>query len=116
MPILIAEKRSAEFPDTPTIMEFVKDEATRQQLQLMMVSENFDRPVMLPPGVPSERVAELRQAFDATLADPALRADVARKNLHVDPVSGEVLASAFAQAFSLPADVVAGAREMMGGK
>ncbi len=37
VPILIAEKRSAEFPDTPTVMEFVKDEPTRQQLDLVMV-------------------------------------------------------------------------------
>jgi hypothetical protein len=48
VPILIAEKRSAEFSDTPTIMEFVKDESTRQQLDLLMVSQGLDRPVMLP--------------------------------------------------------------------
>ncbi len=57
VPILIADKRSAEFPDTPTIMEFVKDEPTRQQLELVMMTQNLDRPVMLPPGVPAERVA-----------------------------------------------------------
>ena len=74
VPILIAEKRSAEFPDTPTIMEFVKDEATRQQLELLMVAQNLDRPVMLPPGVPAARVEELRQAFDATMVDEAFRA------------------------------------------
>jgi tripartite-type tricarboxylate transporter receptor subunit TctC len=116
VPILIAEKRSAEFPDTPTIMEFVKDEATRQQLDLLMVSQNLDRPVMLPPGVPAGRVEELRHAFDATVTDEAFRADVARKNLHVDPVRGEDMASALARAFSLPGNVIAGAREMMGGR
>jgi tripartite-type tricarboxylate transporter receptor subunit TctC len=116
VPILIAEKRSAEFPDTPTIMEFVKDAATRQQLDLLMVSQNLDRPVMLPPGVPAGRVEELRHAFDATVTDEAFRADVARKNLHVDPVRGEDMASALARAFSLPGDVIAGAREMMGGR
>jgi tripartite-type tricarboxylate transporter receptor subunit TctC len=114
VPILIAEKRSAEFPDTPTIMEFVKDEATRRQLDLLMVSQSLDRPVLLPPGVPAARVAELRQAFGATLADEALRQDVARKNLHIDPVSGEAMASALARAFALPAEVIARAREMMG--
>jgi len=36
VPILIARKRSPEFPDTPTVMEFVKDEPTRQQLDLVM--------------------------------------------------------------------------------
>src|SRR5207244_312570 len=50
VPIVIAEKRSPEFPDTPTIMEFVRDEPTRQQLDLLMVSQTLDRPVMAPPG------------------------------------------------------------------
>ena len=65
VPILIAQRRSPEFPDTPTVMEFVKDEPTRQQLDLVMLTQGLDRPVMLPPGVPAERVRELRAAFDA---------------------------------------------------
>jgi len=116
VPILIAQQRSAEFPDTPAIMEFVKDEATRQQLELVMMTQNLDRPVMLPPGVPAVRVKELRQAFDATVADPALRADVDRLSLHIDPVGGEEMTRELARAFALPADIIAGAREMMGGK
>jgi imidazole glycerol phosphate synthase subunit HisF len=93
-------------------MEFVKDAATRQQLELLMVSQSLDRPVMLPPGVLAGRVEELRQAFDATMVDAALRADFERKNLHVDPVRGEEMAGALARAFLLPPDVIAGAREM----
>jgi len=116
VPILIAEKRSPLFPDTPTVMEFVKDERTRQQLDLVMLTQSLDRPVMLPPGVPPERVKELRSAFDATMADPAFRADIERRSLHVDPVRGEEMAKAFERAFALPPEIIAGAREMMGGK
>src|SRR5258705_234093 len=76
VPVLIAQKRSPEFPDTPTVMEFVKDEPTRQQLDLVMLTQGLDRPVMLPPGVPAERVRELRAAFDATMADSAFRASI----------------------------------------
>jgi tripartite-type tricarboxylate transporter receptor subunit TctC len=116
VPILISQKRSPEFPDTPTIMEFVKDEPTRQQLDLVMLTQTLDRPVMLPPDVPAERVKELRAAFDATMADPAFRADIARRNLHVDPVRGEEMTKLFEQAFALPPEIIAGARAMMGGK
>jgi tripartite-type tricarboxylate transporter receptor subunit TctC len=116
VPILISEKRSAEFPDTPTIMEFVTDEATRQQLDLVMVTQSLDRPVMLPPGVPADRVKELRDAFDATMRDPGFLAEIERRNLHVDPVRGEEMTRAFGRAFSLPPAIIAGAREMMGGK
>ena len=113
---MIAEKRDPEFPDTPAVMEFVKDEATRQQLDLVTVTQNLDRPVMLPPGVPAERVKELRQAFDATVTDPAFLADVEKMHLHVDPVSGEEMTRDLARAFALPPQIIAGAREMMGGK
>ncbi len=116
VPILIAHKRSPEFPDTPTVMEFVKDEPTRQQLDLVMLTQGLDRPVMLPPGVPVERVRELRAAFDATMADPAFRADIERRSLHVDPVRGEEMAKAFERAFALPPEIIAGAREMMAGR
>ena len=97
-------------------MELVKDQATRAQLDLLMVAQNLDRPVMLPPGVPAARVEELRQALDATMADEAFRQDVEKKNLHVDPMRGEDMAGALARAFELPAYVIAGAREMMGSR
>jgi tripartite-type tricarboxylate transporter receptor subunit TctC len=70
----------------------------------------------LPPGVPAERVKELRDAFDATMADAAFRAEIDRRNLHVDPVRGEEMTKAFARAFALPPEIIAGAREMMAGK
>ena len=116
VPILIAQKRNPEFPDTPTVLEFVKDEPTRQQLDLVMLTQGLDRPVMLPPGVPADRVRELRAAFDATMTDAAFRADIERRSLHVDPVRGEEMAKAFERAFALPPEIIAGAREMMAGR
>jgi tripartite-type tricarboxylate transporter receptor subunit TctC len=115
VPILIAEKRSPELPDTPAIMEFVKDDATRAQLDLVLVAQNLYRPVLLPPGVPPARVQELRDAFDATLADKAFRADAEKRKLNVDPVRGEDMARQLARAFAFPPDVVAAVRDIMGG-
>jgi tripartite-type tricarboxylate transporter receptor subunit TctC len=116
VPILIATKRIREFPDTPTVLEFVKDEPAREQLELMMIPQSLDRPVMAPPGVPAERVKELRDALDATVADPAFVADIEKRNLHLDPVGGEEMTKALARAFSFPPDVIAAARETLGGR
>jgi len=114
VPILIGRQRIPEFPDTPAIMEFTKDAATRQQMELMLLTQDMDRPVLLPPGVPPGRVKEMRQALEATMADPAFVAQIHSMHLHLDPVSGEVLAKALAAAYALPADVVAAAKETMG--
>jgi tripartite-type tricarboxylate transporter receptor subunit TctC len=116
VPILIARQRIAEFPDTPAVMEFAKDASTRQQLELMLLTQDMDRPVLLPPGVPPARVKEMRDALFATLADPAFRAGAQSLHLHLDPVRGEDLAKALADAYALPPDVVAAARETMGEK
>jgi tripartite-type tricarboxylate transporter receptor subunit TctC len=116
LPILISEKRSPEFPDSPAIMEFAKDEPTRQQLRLLIVTQDMDRPLLLPPGVPAERVKELRDAFNATMVDPAFRAEAARMNLHLDPVRGEDLAHELAGAYALPAEIVETAKQTMAGK
>jgi tripartite-type tricarboxylate transporter receptor subunit TctC len=116
VPIVIADKRNAEFPDSPAIMEFVHDEKTRNQLDLVMLTQTMDRPVMLPPGVPAERVKELRAAFDATMADPAFRAEIEQKHLHIDPTRGEDMLKTLARAYALPPDIIAGARQMLGGR
>ena len=115
VPIIIAETRRSDLPDTPAIMEFVRDEPTRQQLELIMVAQKLDRPVLAPPGVPPERVNELRAALSATTADPEFRADVEKRNLHIDPMRGEEMAAAYARAFAFPADIIAAVRDVMGG-
>ncbi len=116
MPIMVSEQRSQEFPDAPSIMEFAKDDATRQQLRLLIVTQDLDRPVLAPPGVPAERVKHLRDAFNATMDDAAFRADVDRRQLHLDPVRGDEVARALAAAYGMPAEVVAAAKDTMAAK
>jgi tripartite-type tricarboxylate transporter receptor subunit TctC len=116
VPILIARERIPEFPATPAIMEFAKGDAVRQQLELMLLTQDMDRPVLLPPGVPPERVREMREALFATMADPAFVAQAQAMRLHLDPVRGEDLAGALGRAYALPADVVKAAKETMGEK
>jgi tripartite-type tricarboxylate transporter receptor subunit TctC len=116
VPIMVSERRSPMFPDSPSIMEFVKDEPTRQQIRLLIVTQDLDRPVLAPPGVPAHRVKELREAFNATMKDPAFRADIDRVRLTLDWVPGEEVAKTIAAAYAMPTEVVAAAKQMMAGK
>jgi tripartite-type tricarboxylate transporter receptor subunit TctC len=116
IPIMVSERRAKDFPDAPSIMEFVKDEPTRQQVKLLIVTQDLDRPVLAPPGVPAERVRALRDAFNATMEDKAFLADIARLHLTLDWVKGEDVAATLAAAYAMPADVVAAAKETMAGK
>jgi tripartite-type tricarboxylate transporter receptor subunit TctC len=116
IPIMISERRSAEFPTVPSVMEFAKDEPTRQQLRLLIVTQDLDRPVLAPPGAPPQRVKELRAAFEATMTDPTFRADVEKLRLTLDWVRGEDVAHTLAAAYGMPAEIVAAAKQTMAGK
>ena len=116
VPIVVSERRTPQFPDAPTLLELAKDEPTRQQIRLLIVSQDLDRPVLAPPGVPAERVKLLRDAFNATMADPAFLADIKKLRLTLDWVSGEDVHKLLANAYSAPSDVVSAAKELMGGK
>jgi tripartite-type tricarboxylate transporter receptor subunit TctC len=116
IPIMVSERRSRDFPDAPSVMEFAKDEPTRQQIRLLIVTQDLDRPVLAPPGVPAERVKLLREAFNATMADPAFRADIDKLRLTLDWVPGEDVAKTIAAAYAMPPAVVAAAKETMAGK
>jgi len=115
-PIVIAMQRHPDFPDTPTVLEFAKDEATRQTLELITVSQGLDRPVLMPPNTPPARVKEIRDAFRATLADPEFVAEIKRRNMGLDPVFAEEMTATLAKAFDSPPDVIATAREALGGR
>ena len=116
VPIVVSEQRSPMFPDAPTLIELAKDEATRQMIRLLIVSQDLDRPVLAPPGLPPERVKLLRDAFNATMKDPAFLADIKKMKLTLDWVTGEDVHKTLATAYAAPPDVVAAAKELMAGK
>src|SRR5436305_3373657 len=53
----------------PLTIELAKTDEDRQVMELIYSQNAFGRPYVLPPGVPAERVAALRQAFTAALHD-----------------------------------------------
>jgi tripartite-type tricarboxylate transporter receptor subunit TctC len=73
-----------------------------------MASLNIGRPYMLPPGVPAERVAALRKAFQDTFADPEFRADAANLRIDIDaaPKTGAEIQKIVADTYRAPQNVV----------
>lgn len=78
-----------DLPNVPLVTDLAKTDEQRKILKLIFGRQIMGRPFALPPGVPRERVAELRKAFDATMTDKDYLADAAKMKLEVKPVSGE---------------------------
>jgi tripartite-type tricarboxylate transporter receptor subunit TctC len=113
VPMTIAIERNPLFPDVPAIIEYAKEERTKQILQLVLTPQEMDRPLLTPPGVPPERVAALRAAFHAAINDPGFIAEAKKQGLEVNEVSGEKVAALVKGAFAMPADIIKAANQAM---
>jgi tripartite-type tricarboxylate transporter receptor subunit TctC len=116
VPIVVADRRNKDYPNTPTVMEFVKDTTTRQTVDLLTVTQKLDRPIFAPPNTPSERLRELRAALAATARDPAFLAEMKKKNLTIETTGAEEMEKIYADAFASPPAVVEAVKSILGAK
>jgi tripartite-type tricarboxylate transporter receptor subunit TctC len=94
----------------------LKTDADRAAVKLMVARLEFGRPFFVPPGVPADRVAVLRRAFDATVKDPAFLGEAAMAKIDIDPLSGEEVQTLVADVSQTPAAVVARVRDALESK
>jgi tripartite-type tricarboxylate transporter receptor subunit TctC len=106
-------EKLAELGDVPFAPDLVTDPDDKQLLQLAFTPLALGRPLLLPPEVPADRVAALRQALMQTFADPDFLADAKKTGLQVNsPRSGEDLLRAIARAYRSSPQIVARLRQL----
>jgi tripartite-type tricarboxylate transporter receptor subunit TctC len=85
-------ERLPQLPDVPTVIELTSNEADRAALRFYTIKYNMARPILIPPGVPTERVAALQAAFEATMTDPLYLDDAERIGLDTNWLGAKALA------------------------
>ena len=108
--VQLALAKTPELPDVPLITDFATTDRQRQILRLVFSRQAMARPFTAPPGIPAERKAALRKAFDETMKDPAFLEEAKQRGLEVNPVSGDEIDALIADLYRSPADVVAEVR------
>lgn len=81
-----------EVKDLPATPEYIKAKGGAKALGLYKAwvgQYEFQRPFVAPPGVPEDRLAILRKAFDATFEDPEFLAEAKKTKLHLEHVSSK---------------------------
>src|SRR5262245_46845604 len=101
------------FPNVPTIMESVETEEAKGVFKFLVSLAAVGRAYAAPPGVPAERVAILRKAFQEMVDDPAFRADAEKRGADLLPMSGEELAAHVADIVRTPPDIVRKTKEVI---
>jgi tripartite-type tricarboxylate transporter receptor subunit TctC len=81
--------RAADLPDVPLLLELAKNDEDRRVLTFLSADTAIARSLVTTPGVPADRLAALRHAFDQTVADPGFLAEAAKAQMDVSPTSGE---------------------------
>ena len=106
--------RIKELPNDPGLLDFAVDEKSRKILGLLGGGPDIGRSIVAEPGIPPERAAALRKAFMATMADPEFVTDMRKRNLNVEPLSGEDVQRTVEAAVATPRELVEQAKRYAG--
>jgi len=109
----IGSAKSPELPNVPWIMDYAKNDLDRQALELLLAPDAFAWPFVVPPGVPADRVALLRRAFDDTMKDPSFISDAKKLYLQPNPMSGAAMQAKIERILGFDATVISRAKELV---
>lgn len=110
-----ARARSPELPDVPAAVELGRTAEDRALLDFYMSGADVGRSIMTTPGVPDERVRELRAAFDAAMRDPELKADIDKASAEFQPMPGIELQRLVEQTLAVKPELALRIREALQG-
>jgi tripartite-type tricarboxylate transporter receptor subunit TctC len=99
----IGLKKADDLPDVPLLMDLAANADDRALLRLVSIPVTIGRPIFSTPMVPPDRVKALREAFDATMKDPAFLEQAEKAHLTIESLSGEALQKIVAEIAATPA-------------
>jgi tripartite-type tricarboxylate transporter receptor subunit TctC len=91
----------------PLLIDLAKNDDDHAIFRMFAATAELGRPLVAPPGVPQERVQELRVAFAATMNDPEFIAEAARLKVDIAPVPGERLEDMVNSVLGTPKPLIA---------
>jgi hypothetical protein len=109
----IGPAKSPELPNVPFIMDYARNQRDRDALELLLSPDAFAWPFVTPPGVPADRIALLRAAFNETMKDPSFVSDARKLYLEVSPMTGEAMQAKIEHVLGFDTSVIARAKELV---
>ncbi len=107
----VASKRLAPYPEMPAMTEF-GNAADKILMEIYASAGTIGRSLAFPPGVPADRLAAVRGAFARRIEDAEFKADLARSDMPLAPMTGEALGAYVAQVMKAPAADIEAARRL----
>jgi tripartite-type tricarboxylate transporter receptor subunit TctC len=98
--------RLPELPEIPSVFELAKDAEQQQILKVILAPTLAGRPFVAPPGIPPERAAVLRDAFDAMTKDGPFLGEARALRMDVQPTGSREIESLVQEIYELPESIV----------
>ena len=114
--VQIGLERHPELKDVPLMFELARSPTDTQVLRFLSADTAISRTIVATPGIPAERVAALRKAFEATMKDAAFLAEAAKAGIDISPTTGEQARKVAADILAAPDAVKKKAKEIIDGK
>jgi tripartite-type tricarboxylate transporter receptor subunit TctC len=99
--------------DAPLVADLTKDAGERALLDLILSGCALGRPLTITPGVPADRVAALRAAFDETVKDPEFLAEAKGLRFDVDPIRGVDMQKTVERILATPPEIAQRAKHLL---
>jgi hypothetical protein len=100
-------RKEPELGDLPSALDFIKNDADRQVLELHFTQKLAARPVAAPPGVAPQRLAMLRDAFAALARDGEFLSEAEKGNIEFNFVPAGELEKVVALVAATAPDIAA---------
>lgn len=107
--------RDPDLPGVPHVTDVLANDEQKQIFRLVLSQLALARPFIAPPGVPTERVKELRAAFNATAKDPEFLAEMTKAQQTVRLYTGEEIDKLLKEVYSTPPAMIAKVKASMAG-
>ena len=82
-----------EFGKVPSVFEYSKDPKTTEFLDFFFKALAIGRPIAAPAGVPADRLAALRKAFNETMRDEGFLSEAQKIGMSINMASAQDIQS-----------------------
>ena len=97
-----ALRKHRDLPAVPLVIDLAESDDQRRLLELQFTAFELGRPYFVAEGVPADRVAALRAAFDRAMKDKDLLVDAKKQDLEVLPMTGQEMQTMLAGVYATP--------------
>ena len=105
-------EKDVDLGDLPRMIDLARNDDERKLLELFASPSTIGRSVLAPPGLPMERVDELRRAFMEMTQDRTFLEDLKKARLELSPLSGRQLQATVAGMADVPDRLIERARRV----